>query len=372
MRRPPVKPSADPRESSARASKRALRPALLRWFDRSARPLPWRGQVGPYAVWLSEVMLQQTQVDRVIPFYRRFLARFPTVESLARAELGEVLGLWRGLGYYSRARHLHQGAKAVVEQHHGRLPSTVDELLTLPGFGRYTAGAVASIAFGQPAPLVDGNVARVFSRLFLVEGGPGDRARESLLWRLAAALVDGPRPGDFNQSLMELGATVCLPTNPHCARCPVAGQCRALAAGRVDELPVPRRASPRRRLDLAVGLARNGHAVLLARRPAAGLFGGLWELPSVELGAEGAASLRGLLGPRATVGPRHLVVERTLTHRELVLHLHLTELPQRLPAAPAGYVEWRWFDDAAVAEVGMSSAMEAVLEAANVQSRKRL
>lgn len=372
VRRPLAQPSATPEEIAARALKRRLRPALLSWFDQSARTLPWRGERDPYAVWVSEVMLQQTQVDRVIPFYQRFLARLPTIESLAGVDLGDVLALWRGLGYYSRARHLHAGARLVVERHHGRLPSTIQELLALPGFGRYTAGAVASIAFGQPAPLIDGNVARVFSRLFLIEGGPGDRAREALLWRLAAMLVDGPRPGDFNQSLMELGATVCLPSGARCARCPVARHCQALAASRVDELPRPRRVSPRRRLELAVALARLDGAIVLGRRPDSGLFGGLWELPSAEKGDDGASSLRELLGAQATVGPRVLVVERTLTHRQLVLHLHRVELPLRLPPAPSSYVEWRWLDEAATATLGISSAMGAALaEARAAESSKR-
>lgn len=341
-----------------------LVPSLLRWFERSRRPLPWRETADPYAIWVSEVMLQQTQVDRVVPFYLAFLERFPTVEALAAAPLDDVLARWRGLGYYARARSLHRAAQEVVERHRGRLPGSLTALLALPGFGRYTAGAVASIAFGLQAPLVDGNVARVLARLFEVEGVPGDKAREARLWALAGELVPARRPGDWNQALMELGATVCLPSRPLCLLCPVAARCQALAHGRVDELPPPRRAARRARLELEVAVAQRPGAVLLARRPEGGLFGGLWELPCAEAGAAAGRALERLLGPRATVGPELTVVERTLTHRDLVLRLHPAQVPGRLPPVPAPYTAWRWVPRAAVARLGMSSAMEAVLEAA--------
>jgi A/G-specific adenine glycosylase len=337
--------------------------ALTAWFGRSQRPLPWRQTGDPYAVWVSEVMLQQTQVERVIPFYLAFLERFPTVEALARAPLDDVLARWRGLGYYARARALHAAARQVVEAHRGQLPKTVEGLRTLPGFGRYTAGAVASIAFGVRAPIVDGNVARVLSRLFEVEGAPGEKAREARLWALAEGLVPARRPGDFNQALMELGATVCLPSRPLCLLCPVSRACGALRHGRVEELPPPRKAARRRRLELAVAVAQRRGAVLLARRPEGGLFGGLWELPCAEASQGGARGLERLLGPGAVVGPELVVVERTLTHRELVLRLHPTRLAGRLAAAPAPYTEWRWVARAAARRLGMSSAMEAVMEA---------
>jgi A/G-specific adenine glycosylase len=338
--------------------------ALVAWFERSQRRLPWRRSADPYAVWVSEVMLQQTQVDRVIPFYLAFLERFPSVEALARAPLDDVLARWRGLGYYARARSLHAAAREVVAHHGGRLPETVEALRELPGFGRYTAGAVASIAFGVQAPVVDGNVARVLSRLREVEGTPGDRVREARLWALAEGLVPARRPGDFNQALMELGATVCLPSQPLCLVCPVAAQCQALAHGRVDELPPPRKAAPRKRLELAVAVAQRLGSLVLARRPEGGLFGGLWELPCVEVGPDAERALARLLGARATVGPELAVVERTLTHRDLVLRLHPTRLPATLPPVPPPYTEWRWVKRAAVARLGMSSAMEAAMAAA--------
>ncbi len=344
--------------------KRHVRPALLRWFDHSQRDLPWRRTKDPYAIWVSEVMLQQTQVDRVVGYYERFVAKFPTVGALAKADLADVLSVWRGLGYYSRARNLHRAAQDVVARFKGRLPKSLDELQSLPGFGRYTAGAVASIAFDLPAPLVDGNVARVFARLLEVDGPPGDKAREATLWAAAEKLVDGVRPGDFNQALMELGATVCVPnTAPLCLLCPVQPWCSALASGRVAELPMAKKAAPRKKLELAVAVVKKGDSVLMARRVESGLFGGLWEMPTALIGADGNgyAALRSLLGNRATIGPEMNIIERTLTHRALRLHLHPVVMPPKLKAAPESFAEWAWVPVSETAALGMSSAMEAAL-----------
>jgi A/G-specific adenine glycosylase len=350
-----------------------LHRALLAWFDREQRPLPWRETKDPYAIWVSEVMLQQTQVDRVIPYWSRFLARFPTVTALAEAPLADVLAAWRGLGYYSRARNLHRAAQHLVREHGAALPSSLEALLALPGFGRYTAGAVASIAFGQVAPLVDGNVARVLARLLEIDGRPPDRAREAALWTAAGHLVHRKRPGDWNQALMELGATVCLPRNPLCLLCPLRSHCRALATDRVDELPAPRKAPPRKRLELAVLVARRGDQVLLARREEAGLFGGLWEMPMAPCapGGDQEPVLRAMVGKRATIGPELSVIERTLTHRDLVLRLFPAEAPARLGPPPPGYLEWRWVDAAELPGLGISSAMEQALAEAAPPLEKR-
>ena len=343
--------------------KREVRAPLLGWFDRSKRDLPWRRTKDPYGIWVSEVMLQQTQVERVVRYWTKFLARFPTVKSLADAELHEVLGLWTGLGYYSRARNLHLASKELVGRFGGALPDSVDALLSLPGFGRYTAGAVGSIAFELETPLVDGNVARVLSRLLELDGVPGEKSREAALWAAAEVLVSGSRPGDWNQSLMELGATVCVPQNPLCLVCPVRGACRALAAGRVDELPRPKKPTKRKRLEFAVAVARRGDEVLLARREEKGLFGGLWEMPAAELapGADGDFVLQKLLGRKASIGPELTVLERTLTHRDLVLRLHAVALPRRLTKPPPGYLEWRWVPKAELSTLGMSTAMQSAL-----------
>jgi A/G-specific adenine glycosylase len=350
-----------------------LRAELLAWFDRHQRDLPWRNTADPYAIWLSEVMLQQTQVSTVVPYWRRFLERFPTVRALAAAPLPDVLALWRGLGYYSRARHLHRAAQEITTQHGGRLPSTAAELLELPGFGRYTAGAVASIAFGEAAPLVDGNVARVLSRLFVIEGAPGDRAREAKLWELAEGLVAGERPGAWNQALMELGATVCRPEKPTCLLCPVRAHCGALAQGRVDELPPPRQRAAPKRLALGVAVWERRGRFLLARREESGLFGGLWELPSVPLRAStrALANTFARIGLRLTLGESLGVVRRTLTHRALELHLFRAN-GRAMPRKALEYRELRWASLAEADALGMSTAMEKALELAAAQSAEVL
>lgn len=338
-----------------------IRAALLAWYDRNKRALPWRDVCDPYAIWLSEVMLQQTQVVTVIPYWRRFLERFPTVTSLAAAPLTDVLALWKGLGYYSRARNLHRAAQAVVEHHGSRLPTTAEALLTLPGFGRYTAGAVASIAHGEVVPLVDGNVARVFARLFEVEGAPGEKEREAKMWSLAAGLVSPSRPGDFNQALMELGATVCRPEQPTCPLCPLQQQCGALAAGRVAELPPPRvRAAPKK-LHLALGVWRRGKTLLLGRRAEKGLFGGLWELPAVPEGSAREQAFSVALGVPVEVGEALGQVSRTLTHRKLELSLFALSGARRPTCAP-GYLELTWATKTQLETLGVSTAMRKAIE----------
>jgi A/G-specific adenine glycosylase len=346
----------------------AIRAPLLAWYDRQKRDLPWRRTRDPYAIWLSEVMLQQTQVSTVIPYWERFLARFPTVQALAAAPLEDVLAGWKGLGYYSRARNLHRAAQEVTAQFGGRFPPTAKALLALPGFGRYTAGAVASIAFGEEAPLVDGNVARVLSRLFVVEGLPGDRAREALLWALAGALVKGERPGDFNQALMEHGATVCRPERPLCLLCPVREACLAYQTGRTAELPPAKvRAAPKP-MTLALAVWPQGDTLLFARRAEKGLFGGLWELPAVEVApgtpeAEAAARLAEALAVPLAAQALLGTVKRQLTHRTLTLHLLHVTGPQR-PSRAAAFHELRWCTPAQASELGMSTAMQRALDAA--------
>ncbi|MCY1016012.1 A/G-specific adenine glycosylase [Pyxidicoccus sp. MSG2] len=346
----------------------SVRGPLLGWYDRNKRDLPWRRTRDPYAIWLSEVMLQQTQVSTVIPYWERFLARFPTALALAAAPLDDVLAGWKGLGYYSRARNLHRAAQEVVSRFGGRLPATAEELLTLPGFGRYTAGAVASIAFSEEAPLVDGNVARVLSRLFEVEGLPGDREREATLWALATALVKGERPGDFNQALMEHGATVCRPESPLCLLCPVRDACLAFRKGRVDELPPAKvRAAPKK-LTLALAVWPHAGTLLFARRADAGLFGGLWELPAAEVdedlpAADATSRLAAALGTEVKLEGALGTVKRQLTHRDLTLRLLRVSGPQRPTLTPA-FQELRWCTPTEASALGMSTAMQRALDAA--------
>ncbi|MCY1046308.1 A/G-specific adenine glycosylase [Corallococcus sp. bb12-1] len=345
----------------------ALRGPLLSWYDRNKRDLPWRRTRDPYAIWLSEVMLQQTQVSTVIPYWERFLARFPTVKALAAAPLDDVLSGWKGLGYYTRARNLHRAAQEVVERFGGKFPPTAEQLITLPGFGRYTAGAVASIAFGEPAPIVDGNVARVLSRLFEVEGLPGDRDREATLWALASELAKGERPGDFNQALMEHGATTCRPESPLCLLCPVRDGCFAYRKGRVHELPPAKvRAAPRK-LFLALAVWPHAGTLLFARRADKGLFGGLWELPAVEVEedtpeAEAVQRLSSTLGATLTLEGTLDSVRRQLTHRDLTLRLLRVSGGPRPTKSPA-FQELRWCTPQEAEALGMSTAMQRALDA---------
>ncbi len=252
-------------------------PRLLRWYSRRKRDLPWRGERDPYAIWVSEVMLQQTTVAAVIPYYRRWLRLFPDIASLARAPESRVLKAWQGLGYYRRACNLRAAARIIVERHGGRLPEAPQDLRSLPGFGPYTAAAVASLAFRRRVPLIDAIVRRVLRRLAGGEGPADASADKSWLARLAP-LVPARRPGDFNQAWMELGALVCRPAAPACQACPLRPDCRAYARGRQEVIPAPVRRSYRR-ITAVVGIIERDGRIFLQRRPPEGLLGGLWEFP---------------------------------------------------------------------------------------------
>jgi A/G-specific adenine glycosylase len=251
----------------------------LRWFAAQARDLPWRRTSDPYAIWVSEIMLQQTRVPAVVPFYTRFLQRFPTAEKLARASLDSVLKSWEGLGYYSRARNLHAAAHEVVTRFGGRLPATAAELRSLPGIGRYTAGAIASIAFGRREPLVDGNVARVLCRVFRIRGNPKEPRVQRTLWSLAEDLLPSRKVGPFNQALMELGSEICVPRHPRCNDCPVNRVCEAKRHGEQNRLPTRTTKKPLPSYTVAVGVIHRGGRILIDKRKPEGLLGGLWEFP---------------------------------------------------------------------------------------------
>jgi A/G-specific adenine glycosylase len=266
-----------------------IRGALLRWYDAHKRDLPWRRSRDPYAIWVSEIMLQQTRVDTVIPYWSRFLERFPTASDLAAASEDEVLGAWSGLGYYRRARLLHRGVREVVARYGGEVPEDRDARLSLPGVGRYTAGAIGSIAFDRPEPIVDGNVARVLCRTHRIESALGVAQTEQRLWAEAEALAVGQRPGDLNQALMELGATVCTPRAPRCDVCPIAAECRGRDIA--EQLPVPRKKTAPKPVRLAAVIATRGDGVWLVRGEQE-LFGGLWSVPMIELVSEAATPAR--------------------------------------------------------------------------------
>jgi len=300
-----------------------FRRLLLAWYARHRRDLPWRvapaaprgAAPEPYHVLLSEAMLQQTQVAAVVPYFLRFLEALPTIEALARADEQVVLRLWQGLGYYSRARNLHAAARMVVGEMRGELPRSVEALLRLPGVGRYTAGAIASIAFDERAPILDGNVIRVLCRLDKVEADPRTPAVTARLWQRAEEVLPRKRVGDFNSALMELGATVCTPRGPKCLLCPVRAFCEAQAAGAAERLPLAAKPKPRPLLRRWTFCVRHGDRYLIEQRPAKGRWASMWQFPTVEAGEaiDPARSLPGVaLRDVRPLGE----VAHGLTHRE--------------------------------------------------------
>ena len=305
---------------------------LLGWYDANARFLPWRSDPTPYKVWVSEIMLQQTQVETAIPYFQRFMDRFPDLASLAEAQESEVLQNWEGLGYYSRARNLHKAARIMVSNHSGQIPADVSTLKSLPGIGAYTAGAIASIAFGAPEPALDANIRRIYLRILDLHEPPGSKT-DARLWEFAKEILPDSRIGDYNQALMDLGSAVCTPTNPHCQLCPLQIECLAFQHGTQTELPVhkPKAKVPHRLVVAAV--IKRGNEVLLARRPADGMMGNLWEYPGGSL-PEGTTDLPGalqaLFGERfglwiaveAQVG----VFKHAYTHFRITLHAFTCQL----------------------------------------------
>ncbi len=350
----------------ADAAVRRLRAPLLEWYARHRRDLPWRRTRDPYAIWVSEVMLQQTQVATVLPYYRRFLERFPDAASLAAATEDEVLGQWSGLGYYRRARALHRGARTLVERHGGRLPAEPQQLRALPGIGRYTAGAIASIGFGLAEPVLDGNVRRVLSRLFAL-GDPGAArpASDGELWKLAATLVEGPAPGELNQALMELGALVCTPRNPQCLLCPLREPCRARRSGRPEAYPVTRPARPTEKLRVGVlWIARAGR-VLLERPGAGNPLRGTWDFPAREIGGGPEAApgrSLGALARRLRLRLRRGELLGTASHGILHRRLRLEIYDCRLAGGRvAGRDDLRWIDPRRIDGLPVSGATRKVL-----------
>jgi A/G-specific adenine glycosylase len=261
---------------------------LLTWYQASQRKLPWRGHASrsAYAVWVSEIMLQQTRVETVIPYFEKWMRLFPDVQGLAGASEHEVLNAWEGLGYYSRARNLHKAAKIVVDQHHGEIPRDLDELRKLPGIGRYTLGAIASIAFGMDVSALDGNIKRVYARIFDVEEPVDSPVGEKILWELADKHLPKGHAGDYNQALMDLGATICVPRNPRCLICPVMKLCKARQNGTQDQRPVMKPKKDVPHYVNAAGVIIENKKVLLAQRPSQGLLANMWEFPNARVNGD--------------------------------------------------------------------------------------
>ncbi len=301
-----------------------MKRALLAWYDRVKRDMPWRKEVTAYRTWVSEIMLQQTTVATATPYFGRFLRRFPDIKALADAAEEDVLNAWAGLGYYSRARNLRRAAQRIVSEHGGRFPDSFEAVLDLPGIGRYTAGAILSIAFGKPHPVLDGNVIRVFSRLFAIQDDVKKTETVKKLWAKAEELVDRERPGDWNQALMELGATVCLPESPRCGDCPVARWCAAKKRGLQDRLPS---AGPRREpVDLSwtcLWIERGGRVLLWKRADDERFLRGHWSLPEAR-------------HLDAAPGERLKTVRHAITHHRITVDVRRAEPPASLPPS----AEW--------------------------------
>jgi len=358
--------------AAVETKRRLVRRPLLRWYRRAKRDLPWRRTTDAYAIWVSEVMLQQTTVAAVIPYWQRFLDRFPDAAALAASEEEQVLALWSGLGYYGRARSLRKGAIAVMERHGGRVPGDAEALQELPGVGRYTAGAIASLAFGKETPVVDGNVKRVFSRLFAIRGS-GAKV-ESTYWSAAATLVRGSSPGDWNQALMELGATVCTPRTPRCDACPVENACDARRLGTPESFPSPVIAAPVKSATVAVAWIEQKGRVLLVPRAADAPFRGTWDLPAAFVPPSEApdrAIARALstrFGLQARVGAAVVKARHSILTTRLAIDV-FTATPLGTPPKRA---ELRWVRVDELRDVAVSGATTKIARAVAAQSRSHV
>lgn len=341
-----------------------FRKTLLRWYRRSRRDLPWRRTRDPYRIWVSEIMLQQTQAATVAPYYKRFLKAFPTVRALAKVRKDRLMKLWEGLGYYARARNMRAAAKEIVARHGGRIPRDPDIFSNLPGAGPYTTAAVLSIAYGIPLAAVDGNVKRVVSRLFDIDRPikPDDRE----IGALTRKLLDVGQPGDFNQAMMELGARICAPRQPACLLCPVRIYCRAFKQGTVNERPVRAGRRARPHLQVVAGILKKDGKVLIGRRPDRGLLGGLWEFPGgkVERGESREEALRRELneelGVKVHVGPATAAVNHTYTHFSVTLSGHFCALRGGVPK-PLAHSALRWVTPSDLEKFAMPEANRKIL-----------
>lgn len=342
--------------------------ALVAWYHEDHRDLPWRTTENPYHIWLSEVMLQQTQVRTVLDYYRRFLERYPTIQDLAAAPLDDVLKQWEGLGYYARCRNLHKAAQVMVAEHQGQFPKTMAEVETLPGIGQSTAGAILTFAYGQAHPLLDGNVKRVLSRVFDIETDIQQNQTIQQMWgHSAALLVQTTDSYAYNQAIMELGATVCLPQNPRCLLCPVKRFCDAQAQGTQHERPVKtaKKATPHHHI--AAGVIWNGDQVLIQQRPAEGLLGGLWEFPggkqepNEELQATVQREIEEELGIQVQVNELITSVKHAYTHFKITLHAYHCTYISGEPVPQAAQA-WKWVHPSELPQYAFPKANKTVLE----------
>jgi A/G-specific adenine glycosylase len=316
-------------------------------------------------------MLQQTQVATVIDYYNRFLKKFPTAEKLARAKQDTVLKLWEGLGYYSRGRNLHKAAKVIVDKYSGQLPDTIDELQNIPGIGRYTAGAIASIAFGKSAPILDGNVIRILCRIFRIKGNPKDTAVKNQLWELAETLVSPTHPGDFNEAMMELGATVCTPANPDCFDCPLQKVCEAFKHDEQEKLPFRQKAKPVPHYTIVVGIVYKDNKILIDKRKQNALLGGLWEFPggkkqkSESFKTAVAREVKEETGIDIQVGKRLCIVKHVYSHFKITLHAYLCDYVSGT-AKPLGCDAVKWIKPAELTKYAFPAANVKIIKMLDV------
>ncbi len=349
-------------ETVSASTRKNFAPRVLTWFDEHGRKhLPWQQKVTPYKVWVSEIMLQQTQVTTVIPYFERFMQHYPTVEDLAAASQDEVLHLWTGLGYYARARNLHKCAQTLVRDHDGQFPSTVEALTELSGIGRSTAGAIASLSMGQSAAILDGNVKRVLARHFAVEGWPGKTSVLNQLWSVAELLTPQKRSGHYTQAMMDLGAMVCTRSKPDCVQCPVSDSCAAYHQGNPQDYPgkKPKKDKPVKAVQLV--MLRNGEGQwLLEQRPASGIWGGLWSFPEVESGLNVEEYWR------ETYAQTVVIKERWDSFRHTFSHYHLDITPVMADLAfQANQVGERanyWYDVEQPSAIGLAAPVKQLLE----------
>jgi A/G-specific adenine glycosylase len=310
------------------AKKKQIQAKMLQWFKKNKRDLPWRRTSDSYAIWVSEIMLQQTQVNTVIPYYQKFLKSFPTVRHLAKAHLSKVLKVWEGLGYYSRARNLHRASQVILNHFHGKIPDTLKDLLGLPGIGRSTAGAILSFAFHKEAPILDGNAKRVISRLFAVPNNPAKGKTEDILWKISESLIPKGFSNPFNQALMDLGSMVCTPKEPECDRCPLHHFCRAKASGEPEKFPLKKIKKAIPHVESASAVIKNDGNVLLNQRPPVGLLGGLWEFPNWEITGKKElkrwlrSHIKNEIGMSVKVKELIGTFQQTFSHFKLTLHVY--------------------------------------------------
>jgi len=339
-----------------------LRRRLLAWFDRHGRSdLPWKRHRDPYRIWVSEIMLQQTQVSTVIPYYDRFLRRFPTLAHLARARLDTVLHYWTGLGYYARARNLKKSASLILREHGGKFPRDFEAVASLPGIGRSTAGAILAFAFGQRHPILDGNVKRVLARLHAIDTPVNRRDTEQHLWDLAGQYTPATRVADYTQAIMDLGATLCRPRHPDCPRCPLARDCQARASGAPDQFPVrtARRAVPIRHATMLMVRDRRGR-VLLMKRPTSGVWGGLWSFPEYSSMHEATRHCRQLLGPAAQVQQPWPELRHQFTHFQLRIQPLPVLFTGKTNGAATGFPA-QWVDPRKPARRGLATPVQQLM-----------